>query len=118
MARPSSRSRHDADPRRRREVDDVIAVIAPIARRILELQRQARALGVFPNDRELLICTTCGLTEDVLADGRLVTFRELGDPDTGLRFVEPTSDDEPFICPACGGKARSDHADDTDVAGH
>lgn len=90
------------------EIDDFVAKIEPVARQILELQRQARALGIFPNDRDLLICPTCGLTEDVAGDGRLVTSRELGGPDTGLRFVEPTSDDQPFICPACGGEARSD----------
>jgi hypothetical protein len=107
---------HSGEPvQRGAEIDDFVAKIEPLARSIVELQSQARALGIFPNDRDLLICPTCGLTEDVAGDGRLVTSRELGGTDTGLRFVEPTSDDEPFICPACGGEVRSHHAHDVEV---
>jgi hypothetical protein len=35
-----------------------------LAKQIAALQEQARALGVFPGDRELLECATCGLLED------------------------------------------------------
>jgi hypothetical protein len=33
------------------------------------VQEQARRLGLFPNDRDLLACPNCGLTEDALASG-------------------------------------------------
>ena len=74
------------------------------------LQDQARALGFFPNDRELLACPHCGLAEDVLADGRLITSYEIGEADTGLRFIEPESDDGPFTCPGCGGEVHPEEA--------
>jgi predicted RNA-binding Zn-ribbon protein involved in translation (DUF1610 family) len=62
---------------------------------------------LFPNDRDLLPCPNCGLTEDVLVGGQLITNVEPGQPDTGLRFLEPPADDEPFRCPHCGAEARS-----------
>jgi predicted RNA-binding Zn-ribbon protein involved in translation (DUF1610 family) len=74
----------------------------------VDIERQARALGIFVDDRELLMCPKCGLTEDVLSGGRLVTFDGSSGPDTGLRFIEPTSVDGQFTCPRCGGDARSE----------
>ncbi len=87
-------------------VDALAARLAPLVRQIQALQDQARALGLFPNDRELLACPNCGLAEDVLAGGQLITNYGPGEPDTGLRFLEPKSDDGPFICPGCGGEAH------------
>ena len=74
------------------------------------MQEQARRLGLFPNDRDLLACPNCGLTEDVLASGQLITDVDPGQPDTGLRFIEPTTDDGPFVCPACGTEAGAQEA--------
>ena len=49
-------------------------------------------------------------TEDVLAGGQLITNVRPGQPDTELRFIEPTADDGPFVCPACGAEARAKEA--------
>jgi len=80
--------------------------LAPLFEQLRALQEQARALGLFPNDRELLTCPSCGLAEDVAADGRLFTSHEIGEPDTGLRFIEPKTEGGPFICPECDGEVR------------
>ena len=82
------------DPEVRRLAADLIA-----------LRKQAKELGVFTNDRELLVCLRCGLMEDVAATGILITCREpdLG-KDTGLRF-EPLAE-QAFRCPACGQKIQ------------
>jgi rubredoxin len=86
-------------------MNDLVAKIKPLAKRLADLQRQAKALGLFANDRELLECPHCGLKEDVTCEGRIITYREpdLG-KDTGLRFEEITA--ESFRCPACGQTAR------------
>lgn len=50
--------------------------------------------------------------EDVLVDGRLVTYHEEGDrDDTGLRFAESVHDDGLFTCPECGSDVRSETSD-------
>jgi ATP-dependent DNA helicase RecG len=83
--------------------------IAPLIEKLREAQDQARALDIFPNHRELLVCPKCGLSEDVLADGRLITFREPNyEDDTRLRFIEPRPAGDSFICPECGDEARED----------
>ena len=91
-------------------VDGLAERILLLARELKALQDQARALGLFPNDREPLTCPHCGLAEDVLADGRLITSYEIGGPDTGMRFIEPESDDGPFTCPGCGGEVHPEEA--------
>jgi hypothetical protein len=91
-------------------VNGLAEPILPFARQLKALQDQARALGLFPNDREPLTCPRCGLAEDVLADGRLITSYEIGAPDTGLRFFEPESADGPFTCPGCGGEVHPEDA--------
>lgn len=71
-----------------------------LASEIATLQKQARELGLFANDRELLDCATCGLLEDVAFGGYLITYRSAGsNEDTGLRFEELA--DGSFRCPAC-----------------
>jgi len=69
------------------------------------VRKQAKALGLFTNERELLECPGCGLMEDVTADGILITCREpdLG-KDTGLRFA--ALNQHAFRCPACGRSVR------------
>jgi hypothetical protein len=52
-------------------------LLAANAGRIAELQKTARRLGIFTEDRALLTCPTCGLMEDVLFDGRLVNVYAL-----------------------------------------
>lgn len=65
------------------------------------LRQQGEALGLFMEDRDLLGCPSCGLQEDVAADGRLITHdRETPDaPDTWLRFTKLP--DGQFACPRC-----------------
>jgi len=73
-----------------------------LARQLAQVKRQASALGIFTDDRELLECPSCGLLEDVTAEGVLVTYpkESAGLKDCGLRFkqVGETS----FACPSCG----------------
>ena len=90
--------------------DALVEQVAPLIRQLQAAQEQARRLGLFPNDRDLLRCPNCGLTEDVLVDGQLITNLRLGQPDTELRFIEPTADDGPFVCPACGAEAGTQEA--------
>lgn len=68
---------------------------------IPRLQQQAEALGIFTGMRNLLSCSRCGLREDVLINGHLITNQGLsqGTLDSGLRFVEL---DGFFVCPQCG----------------
>ena len=71
-----------------------------LAKQIAALQEQARSLGVFPGDRELLECPKCGLLEDVTCHGLLITSRPSAEgQDTGLRFRELSG--SRFRCPAC-----------------
>ncbi len=101
-ANPAIEPDDDLDPR----VAGLAERVLPLARKLKALQDQARALGFLPNDRELLTCPHCGLAEDMLADGRLITSCEIGEADTGLRFIEPESDDGPFTCPGCGAEVH------------
>ena len=75
-----------------------------LAGQLAVLQAEARALGLFAGDRELLACPRCGLMEDVTFMGLLITCRPpaLG-ADTGLRFEEIKAGK--FRCPKCGGIA-------------
>ena len=61
-----------------------------LAARLVSLQKRAKALGVFANDRELLECPRCGLMEDVTS--------------TGLRFVQLA--DDIFRCPSCSQRVE------------
>lgn len=106
-ARPIAAQR----PRAKRTPDGraptLVEWVGPLVRQLEVAQAQARLLGLFTNDRDLLTCPGCGLSEDVLVGGQLVTSVEPGQPDTGLRFIEPTADDGPFVCPGCGAEARA-----------
>lgn len=77
-----------------------------LAARLVGLQKRAKTLGLFANDRELLACPRCGLLEDVTSAGRLITCRadSLGE-DTGLRFV-PLADNL-FRCPSCAQRVKA-----------
>jgi hypothetical protein len=64
--------------------------IKPLAEDIIRIQKQAKSLGIFVNDRELLECPGCDLVEDVAFDGSLITYHRESDDitDSGLRFEE------------------------------
>lgn len=70
------------------------------ASQLAAVTEQARAAGIFVEDRELLACPGCGLMEDVECGGRLITCREIGGEDTGLCFAPAAVGG--FRCPACG----------------
>lgn len=90
--------------KRKGEFDDLYKIAA----RLQALKKQARKLGLFTNDRELLKCPGCGLKEDLAFDGTLCTYRDDAfDVDTGLRFPEP-DDDGVSTCPGCGGKVKGE----------
>jgi hypothetical protein len=79
----------------------LISKIHPIARELMRIKRQAEALGIFTNDRELLACTACDLVEDVTSEGLLITSHRNSDSvdDCGLRFEELKHN--VFRCPVC-----------------
>ena len=79
--------------------------IQRLASCLVVVQEQARALGIFTGDRELIECQKCGLLEDVIVTGQLITCRPsaLGG-DTGLRFEELSQ--TRFRCPACASIIR------------
>ena len=84
-------------------IDDLIALI----RQLEQVKAQARRIGIFTDDRELLECPNCGLLEDVTSEGLLVTYpkdnAEL--KDCGLRF-RPEGKTS-FACPACGTRIKA-----------
>ena len=86
-----------------KRMDGIIAA----TRQLQDAKRQARALGMFTEDRDLLECPACGLWEDVLCDGLLVVYHkdDLSQGDTGLRFREVG--EHHFVCPACGATVIS-----------
>ena len=104
--RPPVRGKVQASGQRRRKPETgataSVDSLAAMAGRIAELQKTARGLGIFVDNRQLLACSKCGLMEDVLFDGRLVTCHEGGGVDTGLRFAEQPRAGGRFICPECG----------------
>ena len=61
-----------------------------LCRSLEGIEKEAKALGLFGNDRELLECPCCDLFEDVTIEGILITSRKVTTPpiDTGLRFQE------------------------------
>jgi len=75
--------------------------LTTLTRQLKQVKAQARALGIFTDDRELLECPNCGLLEDVTAVGILVTYSRKSplQEDSGLRFKE--IDEKRFECPAC-----------------
>ncbi len=81
--------------------------ILSLAKELVRLKKQAEALGVFTNDRELLECKGCGLAEDITFEGMLITYNR-GDADykdTGLRFKKVR--DTIFRCPVCGARLKA-----------
>jgi hypothetical protein len=81
--------------------------LTALVRKLEEAKKQARALGIFTNDRELIECPSCGLVEDVTGEGFLVTYQENSKDmkDSGLRFSQV--DKTHFACPRCGVRVRA-----------
>jgi rubredoxin len=87
--------------------DAMLQDLRQLASRVVALQEQARSLGIFADDRELLECPKCGLLEDVTFTGQLITWRPPDEgQDTGLRFEELPQGC--FRCPACGSMVYED----------
>jgi hypothetical protein len=83
----------------------LVRKIGALATQTAALQKHARELGLFTNDRELLECAKCGLLEDVSFEGRLLTcWPESLGQDTGLRFEKMPN--HRFRCPSCGSTVR------------
>jgi len=78
-----------------------------LARQLEQVKAQARILGIFTDDRELLECPNCGLMEDVMADGLLATYSRTSRSrkDCGLRFGQV--DGNCFQCPSCKTKIKA-----------
>lgn len=78
-----------------------------LLREIKQFHRLAQEAGLFMNDRELLICDSCGLLEDVDITGRLITYKS-GEAvfDSGMRFEKGEGDI--YVCPVCGAPAREE----------
>jgi hypothetical protein len=86
---------------------EIVSAILPLVRKLARIKKQAKALGLFTNDRELLECTGCDLAEDVTFDGHLMTYHRNNEDmdDCGLRFEELT--EETFRCPVCGTELKT-----------
>lgn len=91
------------------------APLVGLFRELQQLQAQAKALGIFTDERNLLSCPTCGLFEDVTCDGFLITARTLSNEplDTGLRFHEIAPDT--YSCPSCQAEVQSSNDLDDQV---
>jgi len=84
-----------SDPNDMNELKALVMQLATI-------RAQVEATGDFLHDRELHQCPACGLMEDVLFSGKLVTYgcQSTQPVDTGLRFKEVGADQ--LACPCCG----------------
>ncbi len=87
------------------DFDKLVKDIVPLAEKLKAIEKLAKSLGMFLNDRKLLTCSDCGIEEDVLIDGRLIVC-PISKPDqiTGLEFCESEKNDLVFICPMCKKK--------------
>ena len=86
-----------------------IANVLPkyLHREIARVHRLAQAAGLFMEDRDLLLCSRCGLLEDVGCCGLLMTYPTGKPPvDSGLRFKKDKRGR--YICPNCGAVVRTD----------
>jgi type I restriction enzyme M protein len=83
-------------------MDNLIAAV----RELEKVKQQARAMGIFTDERELLECPCCGLMEDVTFEGFLVTYSKTCEDmkDCGLRFSAIDIEKGRYRCPACGAE--------------
>jgi predicted RNA-binding Zn-ribbon protein involved in translation (DUF1610 family) len=91
----------------RRQPRSVPQELVELSRKLAKVKAQARALGIFTDDRELLECPNCGLLEDMTAKGLLVTYLKdsVDLRDCGLRFCPV--DKTRFACPKCGTSIKA-----------
>ena len=91
----------------RRQPRSVPRELVELSRKLAKVKAQARMLGIFTDDRELLECPNCGLLEDVTAKGLLVTYPKdsVDLKDCGLR-LRPV-DETRFACPKCGTRIKA-----------
>jgi hypothetical protein len=83
--------------------DDGFAKRRSLVSGMAPLLKEAERLGIFTGDRDLLTCPSCGLMEDVLFDGRLVTVTKSDSrSDSGMRFTEESAGI--YKCPGCGAQ--------------
>jgi len=100
--------KHDMRPKINSENgEDLIRSLRPLAKELVKLQRQMKAMGLFTDDRDLVKCPRCPLEEDVTADGRLVTARAPLYEETGLQFKVLDRKKIRFQCPCCKCKFRA-----------
>jgi hypothetical protein len=72
-----------------------------LAAHLAELKKQAGEAGLYTPGRVLLECTRCGLLEDVLINGVLITaFASAPSTDTEKRFSQVGP--QRWRCPNCG----------------
>ena len=72
---------------------------------ISELNLNLPTPGGFDHSRELLTCPACGMFEDVIDKGILITAEaDYPADDTGLRFTKVNEDE--WECPDCGHLCR------------
>jgi len=76
-----------------------------LLREIKRVHLLAQEAGFFLNDRKLLRCHSCGLQEDVVVTGQLITYKS-GEAitDSGLRFEKGAGGT--YVCPVCGSTVR------------
>ena len=93
---------HKKHKNRDNSLSELAQKTKPLAEDIIWIQKQAKSLGIFVNDRGLLESTGCDLVEDVAIDGSLMTYhKESNDmTDCGLRFEK--MDENEYRCPVCG----------------
>ena len=79
--------------------------LRPLVQEIGRLRDEMRTMGLFDDTRELLECAACGLEEDVLAHGVLITTTSADRmSDTGLRFKQLS--EGVWQCPKCGARVE------------
>jgi hypothetical protein len=71
--------------------------------RIHEVNEISKQHGIFLNDRELVSCTKCGLTEDIAFSGKLFTYYkdDPGFKETGFQFSSLDDNAAYLKCPVC-----------------
>jgi len=72
-----------------------------LIKRLRAIKKTAEKLGIFTENRTLIECPKCGLTEDIDSYGRLFTAFKDSDK-TNLQFKKLKGRKNHFRCPNCG----------------
>lgn len=84
---------------------ELAETLRPLIQQVEKSRKELRAMGLFDHSRELLECGACGLEEDVLAGGELITTVAADRvSDTGLRFKQLS--EGIWQCPNCGTRVQ------------